>query len=1063
MPKGLPQLAKLSRPRLHNAVARERLFKLLEQAGQRRVICVVGPPGAGKTSLVASWLDACKLPGLWYQVDSSDADLATFFHYLGQAALPFSRRVHRPLPALTPEYLGDVLSFTRRFFRELFSRLPLPSAVVLDNYQEVPTESAFHEIVAAAIEELPEGIIFFVVSRADLPPPYARLIANQDVTFIEWDDLKLTLPETRAIAQSRSNLRDSGIDRLHEKSGGWAAGLTLLAERLQRGGRIEDIDAPDSLEDIFNYFAGQLFDRAPEDTQLLLIKLSFLPSVTDRQAAQLGGHADAGRLLEDLWRRHLFVDRRKGTTPAYVFHGLFQTFLQHRAQDSLDPVQRADLARRAAQLLEASCQIEEAMRLYLRAGDTVAAAELLLRNAARLIGQGRWKVAVEWIGSLPEEMVRESCWLLHWLGSAKIAIDASLARETLERSFDLAFRDGDELCQIQAAAGIIQTHILQYTHFRPLDKWIDVLVAKLSQRIEFTSVEAELRPRSALIIALAYRRPDHPNLQAYTERVFELLGIDAEPNIRLAAAAHLFAYGTTTGPLSLARRTLPVLRALLRHPEITPLNAAWAWFIVSYLHTISREFAHCRQALSRIEAIGRDQALPGVFKFSAIMGTWACLFEQDLVGARRGLQDIEATMDVAHLYDRATYHVTKGFLLLLNGELDATVRHYATALPLFDEAGSVMHRVMYRIILAFALAEKGEWAEARQRIAEVREVAGPYMPSWQAGGLYAAEANLALREGDDALAEKALRSLFQSSQEDEVRGFVNWFGKWMPNLCAEALARSIEVEHVHHLIQVYGWHPPSPDVQVWPWPIKIYALGLLEIRVDNVLLASRRKAPRRVLDLLKAIIVAGGQQVACETLAEQLWPDAEGDVAQDNLKTSLRRLRSLLKCAEIVRVRDGKVSLDAMFCWIDVWAFDGLALKAAVNGPADLSSEQCSLVEQALALYRGHLLAQESHAWILPMRHRLLARYLQLVLSLGEHSEINGNYEYAAKIYGQALVMEPLAEPICRRLMLCLKETGRTAEAVDIYRRCERSLWLGRTGSKPSPETRAVYEALLRG
>ena len=47
---------------------------------------VAGPPGAGKTTLVASYLDTHKIPCLWYQVDGVDADIATFFYYMGMAA-----------------------------------------------------------------------------------------------------------------------------------------------------------------------------------------------------------------------------------------------------------------------------------------------------------------------------------------------------------------------------------------------------------------------------------------------------------------------------------------------------------------------------------------------------------------------------------------------------------------------------------------------------------------------------------------------------------------------------------------------------------------------------------------------------------------------------------------------------------------------------------------------------------------------------------------------------------------------------------------------------------------
>ncbi len=90
--------------------------------------------------MVASWLDTRSIKGIWYQIDPGDADLATFFYYLGQAAAPFSRKSKRSLPLLTPEYLADVEGFARRFFRELFARLPADATLALDNYQEVSSE-----------------------------------------------------------------------------------------------------------------------------------------------------------------------------------------------------------------------------------------------------------------------------------------------------------------------------------------------------------------------------------------------------------------------------------------------------------------------------------------------------------------------------------------------------------------------------------------------------------------------------------------------------------------------------------------------------------------------------------------------------------------------------------------------------------------------------------------------------------------------------------------------------------------------------------------------------------
>ncbi|HTT38849.1 MAG TPA: hypothetical protein VMH32_14410 [Burkholderiales bacterium] len=41
-----PRLAKLTRPKLHNVLARQRLFALLDAGRERAVVWVVGPPGA---------------------------------------------------------------------------------------------------------------------------------------------------------------------------------------------------------------------------------------------------------------------------------------------------------------------------------------------------------------------------------------------------------------------------------------------------------------------------------------------------------------------------------------------------------------------------------------------------------------------------------------------------------------------------------------------------------------------------------------------------------------------------------------------------------------------------------------------------------------------------------------------------------------------------------------------------------------------------------------------------------------------------------------------------------
>ena len=150
-----PVPAKVTAPEITRYFPRKRLFRLLDAARKRPVVWISASPGSGKTTLVSSYLDVRRLPCIWYQVDERDADVATFFHYMGLAAQRAAPRKRKPLPVLTHQYLPGLPAFTRRFFDELFTRLPAPSVVVFDNYQKIPPESMLHDVIRDAAASLP--------------------------------------------------------------------------------------------------------------------------------------------------------------------------------------------------------------------------------------------------------------------------------------------------------------------------------------------------------------------------------------------------------------------------------------------------------------------------------------------------------------------------------------------------------------------------------------------------------------------------------------------------------------------------------------------------------------------------------------------------------------------------------------------------------------------------------------------------------------------------------------------------------------------------------------------
>ncbi len=1055
---------KTTPPGLGETLARPRLFHSLDRRPTRRVTWVWGPPGAGKTTLVASYLAAQRIHALWYQVDAADADVATFFHYLGEAA---PRRRLR-LPVLTPDYHQGLSVFARRYFRELYGRMKVPFALVFDNYQEVSRDALLHEVLREAVEEIPPGGRLIVISRNDLPPAFARHQAHQTFRLIDWGDLRFTIAEATGLARRLAPKRwpRESIRALCEAADGWVAGLVvMLAER--RGEAPTSPAAAPRSQLLFDYFAGEVFRQIDRETRDVLLQTSFFPRVSARMAEAVSGAANAGRVLADLHRQNYFVDRRPwGATGelVYEYHPLFRAFLQAQAKTTYPAKHLLEIRRTAAGLLAAADQVEAAVPLLQDAEDWEGVAGLIAHDAPTLAAQGRYETIEAWLTRLPDRIFDDQPWQLYWRGVCNLAWGrhAECAAD-LERALAAFRKQGDVAGTFEAWALIVISYE-GASNLLPLDRLIGVYDELVREAGGPPIGDAEMRVAEAMLPAIVLRQPQHPDGARWADRVLELARHHPRgPLFRAIAALNWYLWNVQRGDL--AQATLPVddMRAVMRARDVSPITAVHASMVVIADEMFSGLPSY-RRTVAEILEVTRPTGAIVTAKHGALgFGVFAALSDGAVETAEAWLRETEGDLPMVGPGFRGWHHQFVARAAELRGDLRRAAAHQPEMLRLSLAAGWKLDNAISHLVSAYLLHRCGDPAEARGHLERASAIAIDTGSAYIEFMGRLTEAYLGFERGADVDALHALRIGMAVGRRC---GFVNsqvWHPKVMAALCARSLEAGIEVEYVRGLIQKrrLALENPPVEIEAWPWAIKIFTLGRFAVLKEGRPLAFARKVQRKPLALLKAVIALGGRNVREDRLLDALWPDAEGDAARLALTSSVHRLRRLLGFDEAIVRQDNEVSLDARHCWVDVWAVErllGRAETAAARAEKDEHgwADAAQATERAAKLYQGAFLGGDADSpWTASLTDRLRRRLLRQIVLVGQQRERTAQWHQAAICYETGLRVDPCAEDVCRLLMLVYQRLGRPAEVQATYHVCREAL-ASRLGVQPSRETEAL-------
>jgi ATP/maltotriose-dependent transcriptional regulator MalT len=1058
-----PTLAKLTRPKLFDALERPRLHALLDEAVQRPIVWISGPPGAGKSTLVAGYVEASKRPCLWYQIDAADADPGTFQHYMRLAATQLAGKRASALPPYASEPGQDLPRFLRGFCRDLFTVLPPRSIVVLDSIHDAKAGPEHRAAFAQGLEEIPDGINVVVTSRSHPADEFARLIAGRRIARIDAGALRFTSEEAQAMLSGRELAR-ADLERIQRQTDGWGAALVLLREHMSRPGAELEESLGEGRDAVFQYFAGEIFNSAKPDNQRILMLTALPPSITQDDAVELTGNEDASRLLDYLYRRHLFIDRRRGTCTTYHYHALFREFLLEEGKRRLPRQERRAASARAAALLRASGHAAEALALYREAGDFEAMRSVIRATALEWARQGREQTLSDWIEALPATVREADPWLEYWAGRAWIFVQPQRGRPALESAFE-RFRGADDVRgQALALNTIVTGYYYEWNNFAPLDRWLPEFERLLAEgNVERLDRGSELRARAAYLIALLFRAPERGAIDACAERLDALVDDESDVNVRMMAASTLLNYYNWKARGDRAEALVARIAPVASAPDVTPLMQVWWRTHLCFWHYQNGRYPEAAAVIGEARAIADRYGLQAyLFEIDHAEAS-ALLTQGNYAEAKAKVDGLERRIPPARRMDWAYFHYLKANVEQRLGNSIVAVQAAERALSLALETGLPTMQVPHFIMrLAHNRMCAGDIDGGLRTLDEAIALAGDsHRKSFQQQRTLV-EIALDIDAGAIDRARERLADALASYRANRQVVFLRSRPDLAAKLASFALEHGIDAEYVRLLIERNVLKPPSDAAAQWPFALRIHVLGGFELVRHGEPVKFSGKAQQRPLDLLKLLVALGGSGVDSQQLTAALWPEADGAAAKTSFDTTLFRLRKLLDVDNAIALAAGKLSLSPELCWTDVNAFQA-TVEATERAQTDGPQDAVALAFHAgrlFAAYRGQLLGTEDPSWAAQPRDALRARFVRALMHLGERLERAADWATASDVYRRALETDNLAEPFYRGLMRCLAATGDQAEALNAYRRC-RELLSVVLGLKPSAETEALYRRIV--
>jgi DNA-binding SARP family transcriptional activator len=965
----------LVRPRLH----------LLATEGDARFVCaIVAPAGYGKTTLLHEL--ARQHTGPIAQIS------ATVDSLYGQS--------------LQDRVLGELASQSET--------RPGNSLVTVDDVHLFSGTPGASQLALLAAMAGPTTQVIFA-GRADPAIDLHSLRMNNALCEIGADDLRFRSWEVEELFQRVFGVRlpPRELASLAATTQGWAAGLQLYRHATQRSSdtaRVQQLEMlrQSRLEAVRSYLSANVLSGLDDELRSFALGSSVLGRMEPSICNRLLNRIDSQRCLDRLVSSQLFTTR--SDDGSFRYHEIFRSYLEAELVVGMEPYQIQELYSRAAQLLESSSALPDAIRAHTMAGNDAEVerlvAVLTVSTAQPNIGSPEWL--------LSDDHAR--------LARARSLVRSGRTREGLK-----------ELTALVAAPVSEEVRPIALWERDRIRRWLEPTLRPVDPTDWSSVVREAVKECSALTTGSA-EPPEiglsDESLIPFTSAIVSLLQGRAHDSARQFADLDLT---LLDGPLTIIGCALGAIAWWLvdgQDPSFTLSdlrdstdreNSGWVTLLLR-ASLLGFPVPHDPPVIDLLAQLDHHAQVCGDLWAPAIGRLFMLLGSAN--GTLRaiddpGVQSIErqATQSLRAL-GADTLAVWSVAARALIQQRRRNEQRFGGAIPTETETACTEEILTLQDDLRWAAGTQGQVAAALKEAAS--NWSDPKPP----------EQGSTLRFG-----------LFSRLLEFGSVALTGGTSTATPSVATHALDQPTGFDESSKVSGPGILQLPHPDTRT----ITVNLFGPFSIRVNGTALplSSLRPQAKSILRFL-ALRAA---PVHREVIVDTMWPDADPEAARKRLYVAISAIRQELGIAASALERTGDTYSIIGNGWIiqsDIANFDAAAEKhqlvlrrasgASCASASPTKNESVNLdavaaAEEIVGLYLGELLPEEGpQDWAVHEREFRMRTYLRAISFLVSSYQEQGDWDSVERYAQLGLRADRYQDDLWKPLLNALEKSGRTSE-----------------------------------